>query len=472
MAARDHGVFRDVRQPLRADEEGGRLDELREAPDEAIGLGRDRSVRCKAAERRVETALECARRAEPTGKLLELSHHGPGVFEQRPTLRSQCYRRHKRRAHPCESSHGPVIELTTDPLALRFRGRDKALAGCLQVRQLAAGRCVETDVAQCELGGGGDAISQDGIDRTSLVPNEDTDFEPGQAEWHGDPPRPSGRYLNRPPVVIDVGATGVEPVTDDQARVVEDCRETVSQRGRLGAITEIDHQASQGIARPTTPAQIDRERRRGHDEHGRQEHPRGREVDRSSRHGRCDQREGHGQRGRHCGRPKATASQWAGGPGRSEQRSRCRGCEQGGLEPDPSDWGRDHGQAVTDRDDGTLDRWLDPAGRVGRKEMHEKAQVDAARDGHQRAREPRHTGCELQVRDAPRRWDAQGDDGRPDEGQADCHIEREDRSVRIRAGLPFEPRQRRAARERDPPDDPNTGITHHRRMVSPRGALR
>ena len=174
-------MFGDVRKPLRAHEEGGRLDELREASGGAIGIGRDRSVRCQATERRLQTALECACRAEPIGKLLELSHHGPGVFEQRLPLRSQRYRRHKRLAHAREPSHGSVIELTTDPLALRFRGRDQALPGCLQVRELAAGRRVETGIAQRELGGGGDAIGQDGIDRTSLVPNEDADFKPGQA---------------------------------------------------------------------------------------------------------------------------------------------------------------------------------------------------------------------------------------------------------------------------------------------------
>ena len=62
---------------------------------------------------------------------------------------------------------------------------------------------------------------------------------------------------------------------------------------------------------------------------------------------------------------------------------------------------------VSRRDDGTLDRALDPAGRVRHEEMHEEAQVGAARDGRQRAREPRRAGRELQVRDPPRRWDAQ-----------------------------------------------------------------
>ena len=103
------------------------------------------------------------------------------MLKQRLALRSQRYRRHQRLANACEPSHGSVVEVTTDPLALRFRGGDEALPRCLKIRLLRSGRRVETSVAQCKLGGGGNAISQDGIDGTSLVPNENADFEPGQA---------------------------------------------------------------------------------------------------------------------------------------------------------------------------------------------------------------------------------------------------------------------------------------------------
>ena len=122
------------------------------------------AIRCEAAERRLETVLECAGRTEPVRELLELSHDGPGVFEQRLALRSQRYRRHKRLAHPCEPSHGSTVELAADPLALRFRGRDEALSRRFQVRHLTPGRRVEPGVAQRKLGGGGNAIGQDRID--------------------------------------------------------------------------------------------------------------------------------------------------------------------------------------------------------------------------------------------------------------------------------------------------------------------
>jgi hypothetical protein len=166
----------------------------------------------------------------------------------------------------------------------------------------------------------------------SLVSQQDADFETCQPQWYGDAPRTRGRYLHQPTVVIDISTLVVKHIADDQGRIVKCSRKSVAQRGRLGAIPKVDHQARQGIARPSTPAQVDRERGCTHDEHARQQHPPGREVDRSGRDACRDDGECHGHGGGHDGRPKAAATQGSSGCGRADQRGRGNRRKECGLE--------------------------------------------------------------------------------------------------------------------------------------------
>ena len=364
--------------------------------------------RRETVERRPEAVRQFAGRAESIGQLRELSHHGPSMFEQRLPLRSQRDRGRQRLPHPGKPSHGSTIELAADPLALRFRGGDEALPGGLEVRQLTSGRRMKPGVAEGELGGGRDAIGQDRIDGPSFVAHQDADFEAGRPQWDGGAPRPGGRKLDRSAVVVDVRARLLEPIADDQGRVVECSGEAVSQRGRLSAIPEIDHQAGQRVARPSAPAQIDGEPSRAQDQHRRRYDPRRREVDRSSGHTGGDQGEAQGQRGRHDGCPNATAPQWASGCGRADRGGHRGGRKERGLDPVRPRGEAMNGEQIAHRDDRALDRTLEPAGRVGHEEVREEAQVRAARHWCQCSGEPRKTGRELEVGDAPGRRDARG----------------------------------------------------------------
>ena len=200
----------DVREPLRANEVGRGLDERREAPGRAVGNGRDRRLCRETAERRAKAVLQCAGRAKPVRELLELSHDRPRVFEQRLPLWSQRYRRQQRVANHGEPPHRSTVELTADPRSFRFCGRDEARTRPFQVGHLTSGRRMEPGIAQRKLGGGRNAIGQDGIDGPSLVPDQHADLEAGGRRGTAMRPEPSGRKLDWPAVIIHVRGALVE----------------------------------------------------------------------------------------------------------------------------------------------------------------------------------------------------------------------------------------------------------------------
>ena len=99
--------------------------------------------------------------------------------------------------------------------------------------------------------------------------------------------------------------------------------------------------------------------------------------------------QGQGQRARDHGCPDAPAAQRSSGCRRAQERGQCDGGQEGGLEAGESERPRGHGEPVADRDDKTLDRVLKAAGRVRREEMHEEAEIKAARYWRQGAGKPR-----------------------------------------------------------------------------------
>ena len=249
----------DVRKPLRTDEEGRRLDERREAPDRAFGDGRDRRLRGKSVERGPETVRQSAGRAEPVREFRELSHHGPDVFEERLALGSQRDRRRQRLTHPASrrmapSSSSRRIRWRSDSAAAMRRSRDASRSATCAGSPRGAGHCPAQARRRRQR-------HRPGPDRWAIArpARAPRPRSPGQAEGDGDAARAQGRELDRSAVIVDVRAAFVERIPDDQGRIVQCSRETVPQRGPLSAIPEVDHEAGQCIARPSTPAQIDGE---------------------------------------------------------------------------------------------------------------------------------------------------------------------------------------------------------------------
>ncbi len=246
---------------------------------------------------------------------------------------------------------------------------------------------MEPGIAQRKLGGGGNAIGQDRIDRPSLVPDEHADLErrPGVGGRRCAPSPGAGSSTGRPSsstyVPPSSSAYPMTRVGSSRAaarrsrNVVPSARSPRSITRRVSASRDHPPQrrsmASAAVLRMSTIA----------------ERIRAGEVERAGGHADRDQGERHGHRARHQRRPPSDRAA-------AVHRSRTRGpaavsaatARRAASKPTRPSGGATNGERVAGRDDDTLGRPLESAGRIRHEEMHEEAEIDAARERASRRR--------------------------------------------------------------------------------------